>query len=225
MMERIPEEELMNTEEQAKAYAFADFSEAHNLFIETFNEKFANDGFNSGFNDVVLDLGCGPCDITRRFANAYPESAFHAVDGAALMLKYGKELNEKANLAHRIKLVEACLPDAELPQQFYHIIISNSLLHHLHNPFTLWETIKKHAKPYAHVFVMDLMRPIDEPTVKFLSSEYVKNEPEIVTDDFEKSLRASFTIKEVRQQLDEMALTNLKVEEASDRHMVIYGIL
>ncbi len=225
MMDRIPEAELMNGEEQAKAYAFADFSAAHKLFITKFQEMFSDTDFSSSFNDVVLDLGCGPCDITRRFANAYPDANFHAVDAAAVMLRHGQELNEQANLAHRIKLIETTLPEVKLPQQFYHCIISNSLLHHLHDPFVLWNTIQQHAKPYAKVFVMDLVRPLDEQTVKFLSDEYTANEADILRTDFENSLRASFTIKEVRQQLDEMGLGNLTVEEASDRHMIIYGTL
>lgn len=222
-MERIIEAELMNKEEQAKAYAFADFSEAHDLFVETFREKFHD--IPPNFNDIVLDLGCGSCDVTRRFANAYPDVGLHAVDGAFEMLKFAQQLNFKTGLSQRIKLIEACLPDVQLPQQHYHAIISNSLLHHLHNPFVLWETIQQHAKPFAHVFVMDLIRPIDEHTVQFLSNEYTANEPDILRQDFENSLRAAFTIKEVRQQLDEMGLSNLEVEDASDRHMIIYGNL
>lgn len=223
MMERVSETELMDDEEQAKAYAFADFSTPHNLFIEIFREKFSD--IHPGFNDVVLDLGCGPCDITRRFANAYPDASFHAVDGAAAMLKQGAELNEQENLSQRIKLIEAYLPKLELPQALYHVIISNSLLHHLQNPFDLWETIQNYAKPYAHVFIMDLIRPIDEQTVQFLSNGYAANESDILKEDFENSLRAAYTIKEVRQQLEEKGLIKLQVEEVSDRHMIIYGVL
>ena len=223
MMDRIPEAELMEDEEQAKAYAFADFSVAHHLFIKNFQQKFAD--INSSLNDVVLDLGCGSCDITRRFSHAYPDAGFHAIDGAAAMLKHAAELNEQENLTHKIKLVQGCLPDIKLPQQFYHLIISNSLLHHLHDPFVLWKTIQQHVKPYAHVFVMDLIRPVDEQTVKFLSDEYIKNESDQLKTDFENSLRAAFTIDEVRQQLDETGLEKLMVETVSDRHMIIYGVL
>lgn len=222
-MDRITEPELMDDEAQAKAYAFADFSSAHDLFVKTFQEKFSD--LTSSFNDVVLDLGCGPCDITRRFASAYPDSSFHAVDGAASMLKYGAELNEQAGVSQRIKLIESCLPNIELPQQFYHVIISNSLLHHLHDPFALWNNIQKHAKPFARVLVMDLIRPVDEQTVKFLSNEYAANEPELLKKDFENSLRAAFTVEEVQQQLDEIGLANLKIEKMSDRHMAVYGTL
>ena len=222
-MERITEPELMNEEEQVKAYAYADFSKPHDMFVKIFQEKFTD--ILPSFNDVVLDLGCGSCDITRRLANAYHDAAFHAVDGAKCMLRYGKELNDKENLSHRIKLIETCLPAVKLPQQLYHVIISNSLLHHLNDPFVLWQALQQHAKPYAHVFIMDLIRPVDEQTVAFLSKEYAANEPEVLKKDFENSLRAAFTVKEVKQQLNEMKLSHLTVEEVSDRHMIIYGVL
>lgn len=223
MMDRIPEPELMNGEEQAKAYAFADFAQPHNLFITLFQEKFPD--IHSSFNDVVLDLGCGPCDITRRFAKAYCDAGFHAVDGAFEMLKHAQHLNQQQGFTHRIKLIEGSIADVNLPQQHYHAIISNSLLHHLADPFVLWKTIQQHAKPFAHIFIMDLVRPVDEQTVGFLSNEYAANEPDILKNDFENSLRAAFTVDEVRQQLDEMGLSNLKVEQSSDRHMIIYGTL
>jgi len=211
----------MNKGAQAKAYASANFSEPHDLFIDKFQEKFSN----FSFNDVVLDLGCGPCDITRRFSLCYPDACFHAVDGASRMLMYAKTLNEEAGLTDRIKLIKTCLPDVELPQSLYHLIISNSLLHHLHNPLSLWKTIQQHAKPFASVFIMDLIRPTDEVTVRYFSDEYAKGEPDILKNDFENSLRAAFTIEEVQQQLNETGLKQLQVEQASDRHMIIFGTL
>ncbi|MCW8986851.1 MAG: class I SAM-dependent methyltransferase [Gammaproteobacteria bacterium] len=223
MMERIPEPELMNEEEQAKAYAFADFSAAHNSFVDLFREKFPD--IHPAFNDVVLDLGCGPCDVTRRFAIAYPDAGFHAVDGAFEMLKHAQHLNQRQGFIPRIKLIEGSIPGVTFPQQQYHAIISNSLLHHLSDPVVLWQTIQQYAKPFAHIFIMDLVRPVDEQTVKFLANEYAANEPDILKSDFENSLRAAFTVDEVRQQLNETDLTNLNVEQVSDRHMIIYGII
>ena len=173
----------------------------------------------------MLDLGCGPCDITRRFAAAYPDAGFHAVDGAFEMLKHAQHINQQRGFTPRIKLIEGSIPEVTFPQKQYHAIISNSLLHHLADPFVLWEAIKQHAKPFAHVFIMDLIRPVDEKTVKYLSGEYAANEPDILKEDFENSLRAAYTVKETRKQLDGIGLDNLEVEEISDRHMIIYGIL
>ena len=222
-MERVTEPELMNDEEQAKAYAYADFSVPHDLFVTLFKQKF-ND-IQPGFNDVVLDLGCGPCDVTRRMASAYPDAGFHAVDGAFEMLKHAQHINQQQGYTTRIKLIEDTLPDAQLPQKQYHAIISNSLLHHLKDSSVLWQAIKQYSKPFAHIFIMDLMRPVDEQTVKFLSSEYAANEPDVLRNDFENSLRAAFTVDEVQQQLNKAGLKKFTVEAVSDRHMIIYGVV
>jgi ubiquinone/menaquinone biosynthesis C-methylase UbiE len=63
-VKRVPEEELMDLPLNAQAYANADFSEPNSKFAALFAEKFP--GFN-GRN--VIDLGCGPADITLRLAS------------------------------------------------------------------------------------------------------------------------------------------------------------
>lgn len=220
-MQRIPEPELMNDTEQAIAYARADFAIPHQFFIELFQEKFPD----LTISGEVLDLGCGPCDITRRFVQAYPEAILHGVDGAAAMLAQAESMNQQAGVTDRIQLVESCLPNVNLPQQYYHLIISNSLLHHLHDPFVLWDTLHQHTKPFANVFIMDLMRPETEQDAKKMVSKYASDEPKVLQDDFFHSLCAAFLPEEVRKQLLDAALPNLQLEVVSDRHMIIYGTL
>lgn len=220
-MQRIPEPELMNDAAQAHAYAEADFESAHRSFIDLFREKFPQ----LNITGEVLDLGCGPCDVTRRFALAFPQTILHAVDGAAAMLQEAGRLNRQHRLDERIVLIESRLPDLRLPQRHYHTIISNSLLHHLHDPHMLWETVKNHAKPFAGVFIMDLRRPATEEKAMSLVEQYAANEPGILRRDFYHSLCAAFTPDEVRRQLDEHALSQLTIETVSDRHIIIYGTL
>lgn len=220
-MQRIPEPELMNDAAQAKAYASADFDFPHQFFIELFEEKFPQLDVTS----EVLDLGCGPCDVTRRFAWTYPQAVLHGVDGSAAMLEQAEIMNKQAMLAHRIQLIEGCLPDVVLPQQHYHLLISNSLLHHLHDPFVLWDYIRQHAKPFANMFVMDLLRPESELDARKLMLKCAANEPKILQKDFFNSLCAAFTPAEVHQQLAEASLSQLKVEVVSDRHMIVFGTL
>ncbi len=220
-MQRTPEPELMNEPDQARAYAAADFETAHQNFIHLFQDKFPQ----LNISGEVLDLGCGPCDITRRFAKAFPGTMLHAVDGASAMLREAECLNQQHHLADRIILIESSLPDLKLPQQHYHTIISNSLLHHLHDPHCLWDSIKNHAKPFASVFIMDLMRPESETSARVLVEQYAANEPEVLREDFYHSLCAAFTPAEVQQQLDEHALSHLKTEIVSDRHLIVFGTL
>lgn len=218
-MERIPEPELMNDAEQAAAYAFADFEEPHSRFIELFRETFP-DEFMTG---AVLDLGCGPGDITIRFARAFPECVVHGVDGAAAMLAHGRNRLAREGLDERVQLIEAYLPGTSLPLSGYAAVISNSLLHHLHDPMVLWHTLKAYAKPGAPVFIMDLLRPASRDQAQLLVDEYAAGEPDILRHDFFHSLLAAYRPDEVTEQLRAAAIDGLTVEQISDRHLLIYG--
>lgn len=219
-MKRIPEPELMNGPEQARAYAEADFSEPHNHFIQLFDQTFAEQAVN-GF---VLDLGCGPADISIRFARQFPETIIHGLDGAIEMLKLGQDSIQQAHLSDRVELYEGLVPDAELPLGQYDIIISNSLLHHLHQPENLWQMVKAYARSGTRLFIMDLMRPASLKEAEDMVAIYAQDEPGILQRDFYNSLLAAFTVEEVRQQLKEADLTFLAVEPISDRHLCIQGI-
>ena len=85
-MNRVLEPELMDDEEQVKAYAEADFEIPHNDFIQQL-KTFINE---PEFSGTVLDLGCGPGDISVRFAKTFPLSKVHALDGSEPMLAYAK---------------------------------------------------------------------------------------------------------------------------------------
>ena len=95
-MKRQIEPELMNEEEQAKAYAEADFSEPHDQFIEQF-WKFYNTNFDQELSGFVLDLGCGSADISIRFAKMFPNTVIHGLDGAEAMLNYGHTAIKEAD--------------------------------------------------------------------------------------------------------------------------------
>ena len=220
-MQRITEPELMADPAQAKAYAEANFETAHQSFIDLFQKHFPH----LDIQHEVLDLGCGPADVTRRFAKAFPDAILHAVDGAAAMLEQAARLNQQHHLAERIELIESRLPKPTLPQTHYHTLISNSLLHHLHDPHVLWDTVQAHASPFANVFVMDLMRPASPDQARALVQQYARDEAETLRNDFYHSLCAAFIPTEVQQQLDEHGLSQLVVEPVSDRHMIIYGTL
>jgi ubiquinone/menaquinone biosynthesis C-methylase UbiE len=218
-MQRKPEPELMNDPVQAAAYAAADFSEPHGLFIEKFREVFP--GIN--ITGHVLDLGCGPADISIRFAQVYPECHIEGVEGAPAMLLEGAAAVKRAGLHHRIKLIQGVIPDLDLHWKKYQVILSNSLLHHLHNPGVLWQYLKKVAAEDTLVFVMDLIRPESRQKAEMLVNTYCESAPDILRRDFYNSLCAAFTPKEIEQQIEETGLVGLNIDTISDRHLIIFG--
>ena len=218
-MRRILEPELMDDPVQAAAYAAADFSEPHGLFIQKFQEVFPG----KDITGHVLDLGCGPADISIRFSRAYPECHIDGVDGARAMLDEGEAAVKRAGLQQRIKLIQGVIPDLDLQRGKYQVILSNSLLHHLHNPIVLWQFIKKLATEDTQVFVMDLMRPQSAQDAEMLVNAYCEKEAEILRHDFYNSLCAAFSPKEIRLQLKETGLRGIRVEVITDRHLIVYG--
>ncbi len=218
-MQRIPEPELMTDEEQAVAYANADFEEPHNHFIELLKEAVGNVIPDSG---LAVDLGCGAADISIRFSKVFPNYQIDGLDGSAAMLAEGVNAINKAGLSERINLVQTNLQDATLSNKDYSIIFCNAMLHHLHDPSVLWNLIKTASNNPA-IFIMDLMRPETNEEVDELVEEYAKNEPEVLKRDFGNSLRAAFTPEEVLFQLDSAGLDNFSVSVVSDRHLVIYS--
>lgn len=221
---RIPEPELMDSEEQALCYAQADFAQPHDQFVSLFQSLFET-AEESVQPKRVLDLGCGPGDISCRFAVAYSDCQVIGVDGAQSMLDAGASILEKAGLLDRVQLRHAYLPGADLPKAYFDTVISNSLLHHLLNPLVLWQSIKEFAAPGAAVFVMDLLRPNSSDTAKALVKTYAEDEPEILKKDFYYSLLAAYREDEVREQLKQEGLTKLQFKVVSDRHFVVYGNL
>lgn len=218
-MQRVPEPELMDNPVQVQAYAEADFGEPHDQFVALFREKF------SPPTGTVLDLGCGPGDICRRFVRAFPKCALHAVDASEPMLAQGRKADQAAGLETRINYFQAYLPDGPLPLVAYSAIISNSLLHHLNSPDTLWKSLRRFAIPDTCIFVMDLLRPVSVRAARQLVTEYASGEPSILQKDFYNSLLAAYRPDEVEVQLVAQGMDRLTVEVVSDRHFIVYGNL
>ncbi len=218
-MQREPEPELMDDAAQAAAYAHADFDEAHSRFIQLFREAFPG----ADVSGTVLDLGCGPADISLRFAHAYPRCVVHGVDGAQAMLAHGRARLQQEGFERRVRLIHGYLPGASLALNVYDAVISNSLLHHLRDPLVLWRTINQYAKTDAPIFVMDLLRPASRAAAQALVDAYAADEPAILRHDFLHSLLAAYRPDEVAVQLHAAGLDGLQIKQVSDCHLLVYG--
>lgn len=222
LLQRTPEPELMDDQEQARAYAQADFSASHDRCVERFVASWPRE--RGPIRGVCLDIGCGPADVVVRMARSCPELVIDGVDGSEPMLRHGRERVAKAGLGDRVRLHRALLPDDPMPRATYDVVTSNSILHHLHDPQVLWRVVRKAARPGAHVFIMDLLRPETAEQARHLIEQYARDEPEVLRRDFYASLLAAFTLGEVRAQLAEAGLP-FQVEAVGDHHLTITGTL
>jgi ubiquinone/menaquinone biosynthesis C-methylase UbiE len=220
-MKRTPEPELMDDPEQARAYALADFSEPHQAFVDYFVRCFPRHQ-----PQRVLDLGCGPADISIRFARTYPDCEITGVDGAEAMLVCAREAIAAAGVTARIHVHHMHLPAKLTDAGSFDTVISNSLLHHLADPMVLWQTLAQLPAARSAVFIMDLMRPVSERMARELVQQYASQEPEILKRDFYHSLCAAYRPDEIQAQLRVTNLaTYLQIEVVSDRHLIVWGQL
>ena len=73
--------------------------------------------------------------------------------------------------------------------------------------------------------IHDLRRPHSEAQLQGLVQRHAADAPPVPKRDYEASLRAAFSSKEVQQQLLNAGLPQLQVLEREDRYLTVWGRL
>ena len=210
----------MTGEEQALAYARADFAHVNQGFVDRFRACFPN-----ALGGAMVDLGCGPADIPLRFAKTLPGFIITAVDGSEPMIALAEQAVRQAGVEERVRPLCARLPLPPLPLQGFDAVVSNSLLHHMPDPHDFWNEVVRLGKPGAAVLIMDLLRPQSQERAREIVEQYSGNEAPVLKEDFYNSLCAAFTLPEIRDQVRSQNVGGLVCEPASDRHWIVWGHL
>lgn len=219
-MDRAREPELMIDPAQALAYARADLAQVNQGFVDRFRACFPK-----AVGGTMVDLGCGPGDIPVRFARALPGFAITAVDGSEPMIALAHQAVNAAGVEARVHPRCVRLPMLPLPLQSFDAVVSNSLVHHMPDPYLFWNEMVRLGKPGAAVLVMDLFRPESRERAREIVEQYSGNEAPVLKEDFFNSLCAAFTLREIRYQIRTRGLGGFVCELASDRHWIVWGHL
>lgn len=233
-MERICEPELMDDPHQAQAYAEADFSSSDAAFTQEVLARLMTRRPRGAEGERIVDLGCGPGNITFRLAEALPKAHVLGLDGAEAMLRLAMARRQcDPGRWARLHFEQGTLPLAAsalhgLPEGFgppFTALVSNSLLHHLHDPAVLWHTVRQLAAPGALVMVRDLRRPPDARALQALVERHGADAPPSLRRDYANSLAAAFLPVEVERQLMAAGLHQLDVAPVGDRYLEVSGWL
>ena len=212
MLNRILEPEIMDTEEDASQY-----------------DSIPNDAVNLAYVNEVLeliphgatkliDLGSGPAHIPILFAAKHLQLNITAVELAENMIMLANKNIKNANLTGRICIEKQDVKRTSFKQQSFDVVISNSIVHHIHNPVELFIEAKRLANSNSLIYFKDLLRPNNLSELDDLVEKYSSDVNDYQRQLFYQSLHAALTLDEVRDCANAAGLRKYSIVQTSDRH-------
>jgi ubiquinone/menaquinone biosynthesis C-methylase UbiE len=213
-MNRILEPEVMDTWLEATAYDAMDFTAV--------NTAFATDAIALDPHAIkVLDIGTGTARIPILMCQQRPQYLVTGIDLAQSMLIIGQRNVEAAQLTQRIRLERVDSKRMPYPDLEFDMVISNSLVHHIPEPLSLFQEIKRLIKLDGALLIRDLIRPENDLIVNDLVAKIGDGYDAQQQQLFRDSLKAALTITEVRSLIDRVGLTGVKLTQSSELHWTL----
>jgi len=214
MLERVLEQEIMDSEQDAHEYA-------------TFDNTIVNDEFVAHAlrlapaSGVVLDVGTGPGDIAILLATRAPGLRVVAIDLGEHMLRLARANVTRAGLADRIDVERVNAKGTGRPTSSFDMVIANSLVHHMPEPIELFQELARIARPGAGLFIKDLHRPESESELRNLVETYAAGCTPYQIQSFADSLHAGLTVSEISEICTRVGWGDVTVRRCSDRHWCV----
>ena len=229
-MERTVEPELMEKVDQVNSYAKADFSKEENNLINQISYYLLKNEINLGEEDLIVDLGCGPGNISEKLSIKWPRANVVGIDGSKEMILKAESKRKnslKRGKLNNLRYIFADIKNLELSKITTHknitLLVSNSLVHHITYLEDFFNCIKRLSTNKTVNFHKDLRRPNNEKSALKLKEKCSNKYDDILTNDYYASLKASYTLKELRNFLLKYQLSSLEVFEEGDQYLIMYG--
>ena len=201
----------MDSADEARDYDSMDHSAVNRLFVD--------DLLSAGeIGEDILDLGTGTAQIPIELCRRNQDCRIMAVDLSISMLDLARYNIEIAGVIQRVFLEH--IDAKRLPQadDTFDAVISNSIIHHIPEPFVVLREAVRVTAPGGLLFFRDLSRPASDAEVTRLVETYAGEENERQRQMFDDSLRAALAIDEIRDLVTQLGFSADTVQPNSDRH-------
>ncbi len=229
-MDREPEPELMDKKSQVKAYCAADFSLGENNLIKFICNYLRRNNINLSRNDLIIDLGCGPGNITEKLSERWPDVNVFGVDGSQEMIREAesrlfenKIVNKYRNLNYLCSDIRKISSHKIFSRKKITLLVSNSLIHHINHIDNFFKFIIDLSNKDTINFHKDLIRPKDQETALKLKDQCSQKFSTILANDYYASLKASYRRNEVQEKILELNLNSMNVIEETEEYLIVYG--
>lgn len=198
LLSRVPETDaVMAAPDQVDAFAASGRDEGLLAHLYFFHAVMSLPVIRPG--DTVLDLACGPANQLAQIARLHPGARFIGVDASPAMLE-------------RARATLAPLPHASAqPGDITHLpaiapasidcVLCTMSLHHLPDVAALdraMREIRRVLKPGGGIYLADFGRLKRAATQRYFAHDRADEQSQQFTEDFLQSLRAAFSIDELR---------------------------
>ncbi|WP_339734579.1 class I SAM-dependent methyltransferase [uncultured Gimesia sp.] len=226
MIPRQLEPEVMDTREEAADYNSMDHGDINRLFAEAVLELIATHqakcSGSADANDLtVLDLGTGTALIPIELCRRNERLKIVATDLATEMLHVAEGNLQRVGLRDVVTLERADAKQLPCADHCFDGVISNSLIHHVPEPGSVFHEMVRVVKPEGFLFVRDLLRPDSSAELDRLVELYAGEANPHQRQMFHNSLHAALTLDEVQALLKACGLPPGTAQITSDRHWTV----
>ena len=222
MLSRKLEPEVMDTEAEAVDYDRMDHSGVNRLFADDLL-ALAPGRLPGRAVCRVLDVGTGTAQIPIEISRRRNDLRITAIDLAGHMLQVAQRNVIAAGLTAQIKLEQVDAKRLPYSDGEFDAVISNSIIHHIPAPRIAFREMVRVLRPRGVLFVRDLLRPPDRPTLEHLVATYAGEANSHQQRMFGDSLQAALSLEEVCALLVDVGLPVDWVRQTSDRHWTVSG--
>ncbi|HEY5658536.1 MAG TPA: class I SAM-dependent methyltransferase [Myxococcota bacterium] len=210
-MQRVLEPEVMDTAEEADAYAAMDHSEANAAFVERL--------FEIGARGRMLDIGTGPGQIPLLVCARDPDARVTGVDLSEKMLRHARAARAASPFAERLAYRLSDAKALDFPDAHFDTVYSNTILHHIPDPAPFLREARRVLRPGGALLIRDLFRPDTLERAEELVQRHAGTATRAQQALFRESLCAALTPQELRGVADAAGLARAEIVVDTDRHV------
>jgi ubiquinone/menaquinone biosynthesis C-methylase UbiE len=214
---RVPEPEVMESDEEAAAYSSAAAQDHLKRLDNAFVDQVLTLGITSG---LALDVGTGPGQIPIKLALRLPYLKIIGLDLSDAMLNKARHDAQASGVADRVAFQIGDATRLAFPDGHFDLVICNSLLHHVPHPLATLNELARVTRPEGAILLRDLRRP-SALALPFHLAWFGRHYHGLMKKLFRDSVRAAYTEDELRELLSQSKISGGRVFRSARSHVGI----